>query len=445
MLLVYSFLMLISGVTDLWIFFRVSQIAASKKNILILGGVLLLLPIVCVGIVQLATFLEILFFIFYFRKSKEKDVAVGSILIVGVVDSIIDILNSILMELLHIEDIIYLDLLVQISIIILAVFIIETLYKFLYSYLMSENHNVFIGLLIYLYVSTTLTMIFYAQTKKVTSLSIFFTIFVLVQIVFAIATYVELINIQKHLLKKSQQDKLIKEQKQLQDYAQYLEESEDELRAFRHDYRNMFNSLKISAQEGNTKEVIQKLDEYTKANLNAKAFEKYRDVNHIKIKSLKSIIIAKLTEMYGEDIPYNFECSDEITKLPKNINELDLVRIIGISCDNAIEESKELLERNKEAHIEIMINSNDNGEFEYEIQNKRRESKISLKQIQQRGYSTKKSHSGMGLANINSIKNKYENMTISYEVPKGYFDFYLVIEPEEWKNIEISSNYLWWW
>lgn len=431
MLLVYSFLMLISGVTDLWIFFRVSQIAASKKNILILGGVLLLLPIVCVGIVQLATFLEILFFIFYFRKSKEKDVAVGSILIVGVVDSIIDILNSILMELLHIEDIIYLDLLVQISIIILAVFIIETLYKFLYSYLMSENHNVFIGLLIYLYVSTTLTMIFYAQTKKVTSLSIFFTIFVLVQIVFAIATYVELINIQKHLLKKSQQDKLIKEQKQLQDYAQYLEESEDELRAFRHDYRNMFNSLKISAQEGNTKEVIQKLDEYTKANLNAKAFEKYRDVNHIKIKSLKSIIIAKLTEMYGEDIPYNFECSDEITKLPKNINELDLVRIIGISCDNAIEESKALLKQNKKAHIEIMISSNEDGEFEYEIQNKRRDSEISLKQIQQRGYSTKKSHSGMGLANINSIKNKYENMTISYEVPKGYFDFYLVIEPEE--------------
>lgn len=431
MLLVYSFLMLISGVTDLWIFFRVSQIAASKKNILILGGVLLLLPIVCVGIVQLATFLEILFFIFYFRKSKEKDVAVGSILIVGVVDSIIDILNSILMELLHIEDIIYLDLLVQISIIILAVFIIETLYKFLYSYLMSENHNVFIGLLIYLYVSTTLTMIFYAQTKKVTSLSIFFTIFVLVQIVFAIATYVELINIQKHLLKKSQQDKLIKEQKQLQDYAQYLEESEDELRAFRHDYRNMFNSLKISAQEGNTKEVIQKLDEYTKANLNAKAFEKYRDVNHIKVKSLKSIIIAKLTEMYGSKIPYNFECRDDITKIPNNINELDLVRIIGISCDNAIEESKALLKQNKKAHIEIMISSNEDGEFEYEIQNKRRDSEISLKQIQQRGYSTKKSHSGMGLANINSIKNKYENMTISYEVPKGYFDFYLVIEPEE--------------
>lgn len=431
MLLVYSFLMLISGITDLWIFFRVSQIAASKKNILILGGVLFLLPILCRGVVELATFLEILFFIFYFRKSKEKNLAIGAILIVGVVDSIIDILGSILMELLHIEDIIYLNLLVQISIIFLAVFIIEIFYKYLHSYLMNENHNVFIGLLIYLYVSTTLTMIFYGQTQKNASLSMFFTIFVLIQIVFAMATYVELINIQKHLLKKSQQDKLIKEQKQLQDYAQYLEESEDELRAFRHDYRNMFNSLKISAQEGNTKEVIQKLDEYTKANLNAKAFEKYRDVNHIKIKSLKSIIIAKLTEMYREHIPYNFECSSEITKLPKNINEIDLVRIVGISCDNAIEESKVLIEQSQEAHIEIMAYSNERGEFEYEIQNKRGDSEISIKQIQQNGYSTKKSHSGLGLANINSIKNKYENMTISYEVPEGYFDFYLVIEPEE--------------
>ena len=117
--------------------------------------------------------------------------------------------------------------------------------------------------------------------------------------------------------------------------------------------------------------------------------------------------------------------------MPKNINEIDLVRIVGISCDNAIEESKVLIEQNQEAHIEIMAYSNERGEFEYEIQNKRGDSEISIKQIQQNGYSTKKSHSGLGLANINSIKNKYENMTISYEVPEGYFDFYLVIEPEE--------------
>ena len=207
MLLVYVLLMLTSGITDLWIFFRISQVAASKKNILSLGAVVLLLPILCGGVVELATFLEILFFIFYFRKSKEKDVAIWSILIVGVVDSIVDILASILAELLFIEDAIYLNLLVQIIVLIFTVFIIEIFHKYFYSDLISENHKVFIGLLFYLYVSTTLTIIFYRQTRKVTSLSIFFTIFVLIQVVFAVATYGELINIQKHLLKKSQQDK----------------------------------------------------------------------------------------------------------------------------------------------------------------------------------------------------------------------------------------------
>ena len=133
--------MFISGITDLWIFFRVSQIAASKKNILILGGVLLLLPTICVGIVQLATFLEILFFVFYFRKSKEKTLAIGSILIVGVVDSIIDIITSILGELLSIEDEIYLNLLVTIVVISLTVFIIEIVYKHLHAYLISENRQ----------------------------------------------------------------------------------------------------------------------------------------------------------------------------------------------------------------------------------------------------------------------------------------------------------------
>lgn len=127
---------------------------------------LLLLPTICVGIVQLATFLEILFFIFYFRKSKEKNLVTGAILIVGVVDSIIDILSSILMELLSIEDEIYLNLLVTIVVISLTVFIIEIVYKHLHAYLISENRNVFIGLLLYLYVSTTLTTIFTGKLRR---------------------------------------------------------------------------------------------------------------------------------------------------------------------------------------------------------------------------------------------------------------------------------------
>lgn len=191
----------------------------------------------------------------------------------------------------------------------------------------------------------------------------------------------------------------------------------------------MFNSLKVSAEEGDTKELIEKLNTYTKTNLKSDAFKKYKDVNHVNIRSLKSIIISKLTEMYNLEISYNFECDEVINKIPPNINEIDLVRIIGITCDNAIEESRELIRKGEDAQIEIMIHSTEET-LEYEIQNKKRNLAISTKKIQQKGFSTKKEHSGLGLATIRKITETYENMSITYDISNDYFDFYLVMDRE---------------
>lgn len=191
----------------------------------------------------------------------------------------------------------------------------------------------------------------------------------------------------------------------------------------------MFNSLKVSAEEGDTKELIEKLNTCTKTNLKSDAFKKYKDVNHVNIRSLKSIIISKLTEMYNLEISYNFECDEVINKIPPNINEIDLVRIIGITCDNAIEESRELIRKGEDAQIEIMIYSTEET-LEYEIQNKKRNLAISTKKIQQKGFSTKKEHSGLGLATIRKITETYENMSITYDISNDYFDFYLVMDRE---------------
>lgn len=51
-------------------------------------------------------------------------------------------------------------------------------------------------------------------------------------------------------------------------------------------------------------------------------------------------------------------------------------------------------------------------EFEYEIRNRIQNKKISTSQIQQRGFTTKKNHKGLGLANIKEIENKYPDMSI---------------------------------
>lgn len=185
-------------------------------------------------------------------------------------------------------------------------------------------------------------------------------------------------------------------------------------------FSKVFNLILQSAEKLNT---------YTKTNLKSDAFKKYKDVNHVNIRSLKSIIISKLTEMYNLEISYNFECDEVINKIPPHINEIDLVRIIGITCDNAIEESRELIRKGEDAQIEIMIYSTEET-LEYEIQNKKRNLAISTKKIQQKGFSTKKEHSGLGLATIRKITETYENMSITYDISNDYFDFYLVMDRE---------------
>ena len=185
-------------------------------------------------------------------------------------------------------------------------------------------------------------------------------------------------------------------------------------------FSKVFNLILQSAEKLNT---------YTKTNLKSDKFKKYKDVNHVNIRSLKSIIISKLTEMYNLEISYNFECDEVINKIPPHINEIDLVRIIGITCDNAIEESRELIRKGEDAQIEIMIYSTEET-LEYEIQNKKRNLAISTKKIQQKGFSTKKEHSGLGLSTIRKITETYENMSITYDISNDYFDFYLVMDRE---------------
>ncbi len=43
----------------------------------------------------------------------------------------------------------------------------------------------------------------------------------------------------------------------------------------------------------------------------------------------------------------------------------------------------------------------------------------------------KKGHQGYGLANIRKLEEKYPDMSVSYMVQDGWFDFYMVIDMED--------------
>lgn len=430
---------LLSSAIDLWMFLKITRI---KLNInLKLGLTLVVITIGSIisiildeyGGLLLANISEIIGFYVIYKKKNNKILVAGAIVFVCTLDLFINIILAFAAVFIKVEG--------YMSIILLFVeaWIVKKYNKNIYSTLVGQNKKSFLYILCYIFLSSEIVLLIILLTKSYNAFYTVAMVLFALQIIFSIVAYHEIVSIQQELLNKQKQKEILDNQHQLEEYASYLEKSEDDLRAFRHDYKNILNSLKVSAQEGNVKEVIQKLDKYTETNLNSKALLKYKDVNHIYVKSIKSIIISKLTELYNLNIPYNFECRSNIHNLPDHVNELDLVRIIGITFDNAIEESKALVAEKhdiRSAEVQIMVYSDSPDEFEFEIRNKIQNKKISTSQIQQRGFTTKKDHKGLGLANIKEIESKYPDMSISYTIQDGWFDFYMTIDTEDGEEDE---------
>ena len=378
-----------------------------------------------------------------YRTKINTYLILNSIIFVFNIEIVLDIVRSIFLGIIRYdlskEALMMLNSVLAFISCFLIVFVMNKYSLQIRQHLIGNNKRITLWLNCYLYLVTIIISIVYTESTHIPPVSIFFISFLILQALFAIGIYNLMLIEQKQIIQKRKQEEFIKNQHQLEEYTTYLEKSEDDLRAFRHDYKNILNSLKVSAQEGNVQEVIQKLDKYTETNLNPKALLKYKDVNHIYVKSVKSIIISKLTELYNLDIPYNFECRNNIRNLPDHVDELDLVRIIGITFDNAIEESKALIAEKhdiRSAEVQIMVYSDGPGEFEYEIRNKIENRKISTQEIQQRGFTTKKDHKGLGLTNIKEIDSKYPDMSISYTVRDGWFDFYMTIDTEDGEEDE---------
>ena len=151
-----------------------------------------------------------------------------------------------------------------------------------------RNNSIFIGLILYVYLSSSIVYFLALQSTHMTVLFEVSLSLLILQIIFSVFAYLTTVKIQKDLLTKREQkeqqlqlelanadrkakeaenkelilkqQQLSSEMKQLREYSSYLDKNEDDLRRFKHDYQNVLNGLKVSAQEGNSKEVVKILE-----------------------------------------------------------------------------------------------------------------------------------------------------------------------------------------
>ena len=202
----------------------------------------------------------------------------------------------------------------------------------------------------------------------------------------------------------------------LQEYMKQIEELYQNMRVFRHDYANVMLSV-VGYIEENDMDGLKKyydMEIFPISNLFNKEKDGVAKLHNLDIIELKSLISVKINYALELKVEVNLEIIEKIDKV--NMKSIDLVRIIGIFLDNAIEACQEC----EKPSIDLSIIKMDK-DITFIVKNTYIKKNIDYCKLGTLGISSKGERRGTGLYNVKTIINAYNNVIMDTEYENGYF------------------------
>lgn len=195
-------------------------------------------------------------------------------------------------------------------------------------------------------------------------------------------------------------------------YSKLIEKKNLEIQKFNHDLNNIIISINEESKEVQSfKKELSYISKYIKDLPFSSNKVDTHYFNNINNPYLKNLFLNKIEVMMNKGISFNFECLHIVSEI-KRVHILDIVRIIGILCDNAIEETEKI----NDGFINIYIYQ-DNGLLEVFVENNfLNDNKLSIHKLIEPGFSTKEEHKGLGLTIIEDIIEKNKYISVNYEI-----------------------------
>lgn len=196
-------------------------------------------------------------------------------------------------------------------------------------------------------------------------------------------------------------------------YNKTLSILHDNIRCFKHDFNNIVQVIggyiDLNDMNGLNK-YYQSLLKECKLNNNLNLLNP-QTINN---PSIYSLLNNKYYQALQYGITMNFEIFSDLSTI--NFNIYEFTRILGILLDNAIEAANETTEK----IIEIQFKSDSKKQL-FIIENSCADNNISTTKIFEKGYSTKKNNSRIGLWKVHNILSKNTNIDLFTTVKNNKF------------------------
>ena len=210
---------------------------------------------------------------------------------------------------------------------------------------------------------------------------------------------------------KAQEETILQQQA----HMALLEELQQEIRAFRHDFTNLFSGLTLQAQEGDLagiQDFMKRTSSYFDEKL-GNEIAQMDGLNNIQLYPLRSLLATKLAKMRQLRIKGALEAMNPVN-CQLGMDTDDLLRALGILLDNAIEAVPKgegqvrvvLLQEEKELYLAVANNY---------------EKSPDLSALTKKGYTTKGSGHGTGLTSYRRIVSRCRGCATRTYLKDGMF------------------------
>ena len=202
---------------------------------------------------------------------------------------------------------------------------------------------------------------------------------------------------------------------QQQLYEQDLEAIRREVRAFRHDYKNLLSGLSQQAGEGELDALCAALSDLD-AGFDRSIGEKIQastQIGNLRIPQVRSLLLSKLAGMGERGIDCRLEVLYPVERV--EMDPWDFVRCLGILLDNAAEAALET----EKPWVEIVLLAQ-GGTLSLRVSNPYAGT-IDPDRIWEEGFSTKGEGRGLGLPGYQRISSGYPNTSASTSWAGGVF------------------------